>query len=206
MSCQEAFDILKERLTEAPVLVHYDPALATIVTCDSSGTAMGAVLSQVHPAGKRPVAFASRTLSAAERKYSAGERESLACVWACEHWHLFLFGREFTLKTDHQALTTLLATNGSGHKPLRIYRWSDRLHQYHFHPLYKPGKDIPVADALSRLSPSDFSTSDISTSDKKFIHEILAGNIHDFITPTQLSVATQNDSVLHEVIKNVRSG
>ena len=86
MSCQEAFDILKNRLTEAPVFAHYYPALATIVTCDSFGYCYGrSFIASFLPDGERPVAFASRTLSAAERKCSAGERESLACVWACEH-------------------------------------------------------------------------------------------------------------------------
>ena len=132
VSCQQAFETLKKWLSEAPMLAHYDPALTTIVTCDSSVTAMGTVLLQVHPDGERPVAFISQTLSAAERKYSAGKHKSLAYVWASQHWHLYLFDHKFTLKTDHQALTTLLATKGSRHKPLHIYRWSDHLHQYHF--------------------------------------------------------------------------
>jgi len=70
---------------------------------------------------------ASRSLNAAEQKYSVGEWEALACVWACERWHVYVYGRHFTLRTDHQALTALLATSGSGHKPLRIYRWTERL-------------------------------------------------------------------------------
>ena len=155
---QAAFESLKSRLVQPPVLAHYDPDLPTIVTCDASAVALGAVLSQLHDNGERPVAFASTSLSAAGKKYSAGERESLAFMWACEYWHIFLFGRAFTLRTDHQALTTLLATTGSGHRPLRIYRWSDRLHQYKFSAEYKPGRENSVADALSRL-PTKTATS-----------------------------------------------
>ncbi|KAI3361667.1 hypothetical protein L3Q82_002032 [Scortum barcoo] len=62
------------------------------------------------------------SLTPAEQKYSVGEREALACVWACEQRHMYLYGRHFMLRTDHQALTALLAKTGSGHKPLRLYR------------------------------------------------------------------------------------
>ena len=88
-------------------------------------------------------------LSAAERKYSVGEREAFACLWACEHWHIYLYGRKFILRTDHQALTTVLSPTGTGHKPLRLHRWADRLYQYDFTPVYRPGSQN-VADFLSR--------------------------------------------------------
>jgi hypothetical protein len=80
----------------------------TLVTCDASATALGACLSQKVNGVERPIAFASRVLSPAERRYSASEREGLACLWACEHWHFYLYGRRFTLITDHQALKTML--------------------------------------------------------------------------------------------------
>ena len=126
-------------ITSAPILAHFDPDAQTIVTTDESGTRIGAVLSQVSGGKERPVAYASKKLPASERKYSIGERETLACIFACEHWHVFIFGRKFILRTDHQAFTTLLATSGSGHRPLRIYRWSDRLHQYDFDIQYTAG-------------------------------------------------------------------
>lgn len=81
---------------------------------------------------ERPVAFASRALTPTEQRYSVGEREALACVWATERWQLFLYGWHFTLRTDHQALTTLLSAFGSGHKPLRLHRWGKRLRQYDY--------------------------------------------------------------------------
>ncbi len=62
------------------------------MTCDASAVAVGAVLSQLHDGIERPIAFASRALSTAEQKYSVGEREGLACIWACERWHMYLYG------------------------------------------------------------------------------------------------------------------
>ena len=109
------------------------------------------VLSQVSGGKERSVTYASKTLSATERKYSTGEHEALACIFACEHWHVFLFGRKFMLKTVHQALTILLAMSSSGHRPLRIYRWSDCLHQYDFDIQYSEGSKNQVVDMLSRL-------------------------------------------------------
>lgn len=83
---------LKELLTSPPVLAHFSLDCPTLVTCDASATAAGAVLSQLQNGIERPVAFASRAFSLTEQKYSTGEREALACVWACERWHAYLFG------------------------------------------------------------------------------------------------------------------
>ncbi|CAL8360015.1 unnamed protein product [Merluccius merluccius] len=61
-----------------------------------------------------------------QQHYSVGERKALACVWASERWHLYLYGRHYVLRMDHQALTALLTASGSGHKPLRLQRWAGK--------------------------------------------------------------------------------
>lgn len=149
-ACVEAFSTLKAQLTSPPVLAHFNLPSPTLLTCDASAAAVGAVLSQVQDGTERPIAFASRALSPTEQRYSVGEREALACVWACERWHMYLYGRHFTIRTDHQALTTVLSTSGSGHKPLRLHRWAERLRQYHYDLAFTPGRDNVVADLLSR--------------------------------------------------------
>lgn len=149
-ACSEAIRTLKSQLTTPPVLAHFDPDSQTIVTCDASTQALGAVLSQEQDGVERPIAFASRALTPTEQRYSVGEREALACIWATERWHLFLYGRRFTLRTDHQALITLLSASGSGHKPLRLHRWCERLRQYDYQLKFTPGRDNVVADLLSR--------------------------------------------------------
>ncbi len=97
------------------------------------------------------MAFASRSLSTAERKYSVVEKEVLACVWATEHWRTYLWGTKFTLRTDHQALTTLLATKGMGRADMRIARWSARLLCFNYDIVYRPGAQNQAADCLSCL-------------------------------------------------------
>ena len=99
---------------------------------------------------ERPIAFASLTLSSTERNYSASEREVLTCLWTCEHWHFYVYGRQYTLIADHQALKTLLSSGGSGHHPLRLHRWVDLLFQYNFSVVYRPGRFNVVTDCLSR--------------------------------------------------------
>ena len=91
-ACDAAFEELKR-----PVLAHFSVTDKTFVTCDASGVAVGAVLSQLRDGVERPVAFASRALLEHERKYSVGEREALACIWACERWHTYMYGRPFIL-------------------------------------------------------------------------------------------------------------
>lgn len=85
----------------------YDPDLDTVLICGASQCGLGGVVSQVdHEGNERVVACISRTLSTAEKNYSIGELEALACVWACENFHVFLWGRKFKLRTEHKSLTT----------------------------------------------------------------------------------------------------
>lgn len=151
-----AFAALKSELVSKRVLSHFDATLPTIVTTDAPAVAIGAVLSQLQrDETERPVAFASRILSSAERNYSVSEREALACIWACEHWHWYLYGRHFELRTDHSPLTTLLTGGGKGRRPMRLLRWADRLNEYSFNVTYKPGAVNVVADLLSRPASAD---------------------------------------------------
>ena len=83
-ACSDAVRLLKSQLTTPPVLAHFDPASPTLVTCDASAMAIGAVMSQLQGGVERPIAFASRAVSPTEQRYSVGEREALACLWACE--------------------------------------------------------------------------------------------------------------------------
>lgn len=89
--------------------------------------------------------------SSAERNYSAGEEEALACLWACEKWRVCPFVCHFTLKTDHQVFVTLLSTQGSFRQQMRIARWVMRLLKYDYEIHYQKGSENVIVDALSRL-------------------------------------------------------
>lgn len=119
---------------------------------DASGYGLRAVLQRNNEGSLQMVAFVSHTLGPQERKYYAGKRKALVCVWACEHWHVYLWGCTFALQTCHSALVTLLSTKEAGHQPLRISPRSAFLLSYNYTNQYRKGSDNVVADALSRLA------------------------------------------------------
>ena len=146
---------MKKLLQSSRVLVHFDPSLPLIPSCDASPYGLGAVLSHKMPNGEeRPVGFASRTLTATELKYSQLDKEALAIVFGVKKYHSYLYGRQFVLKTDHKPLTHIfketraIPTLASG----RIQRWALILSAYSYTIQYKPGKENSNADALSRLT------------------------------------------------------
>ena len=107
--CQQTFEEAKSKLVCAPVLTHYNLDLPLHMAGDASQYGIGAVISHFMPDGsKRPIAYSSRTLSPSERQYAQVEKEALSLIFGVKKFHQFLFGREFTLVTDHKPLTAIL--------------------------------------------------------------------------------------------------
>ncbi|KAL7877191.1 hypothetical protein SRHO_G00038340 [Serrasalmus rhombeus] len=128
----------------------------TLPNTDASDYGIGGVLSQLHPGNtEKTVAFASHALTPTERKYSVVEKEALACVMTTERWRTYLWGTKFTLKTDHQVLTTLLATRGMGSAGLRIARWSARLLCFNYDIAYRLN-DKTARTAPAPLTPVEY--------------------------------------------------
>jgi len=99
---ETAFQRLKHALTSSPILAHYSLNAKTRVVVDASPWAVGAVLLQEQTDKSfRTVSYGSRSLTDTERKYGQIEKEALAIVFGCEHFHMYLFGRDFELETDH---------------------------------------------------------------------------------------------------------
>ena len=151
---RKAFQQAKESLTSDCVLVHFDPAKQLILACDASPYGIGAVLSHRMDDGKdKPIAFSSRTLAPAEKKYSQLEKEGLAVIFGVKKFRQYLLGRSFTIVSDHKPLQYLF--NESRVTPTlasaRIQRWSWTLGAYHYNIEYKPGQHNGNADMLSRL-------------------------------------------------------
>ena len=106
----------------------------TVLTVDASPIGLSAVLSQVDPNDEsmaKLIAFASRLLTDVEGRYSQFERETLAAVWGCEKFRIYLIGCEFTLYTDNKGLEMLLY-NTSAKLPARVARWILRLSSFKF--------------------------------------------------------------------------
>ena len=106
---EEAFIAAKRSLTPSSVLVHYNSSLPIQVAADASAYGVGAVLSHIMAdKTEHPVAITSRTLMPAERNYLQVEKEALALVFAIKKFHQYLYGRIFTLITDHKPLLAIL--------------------------------------------------------------------------------------------------
>ena len=107
--CQRSFDNAKARLMADPVLNHFDPKLSLCMTGDASQYGIGAVILHIMPDGSvHPTAYASCTLSSAEKKYAKVEKEALSLIFGVNKFHQFLFGKHYTLVTDHKPLTAIL--------------------------------------------------------------------------------------------------
>ena len=151
---QEAFDKVKKVLTSDRILTHYDPTRPLILACDASPYGVGAVLShQLNDGTRRPVAFASRSLGSAEKKYSQLDKEGLAIIFGVKRFHQYLVGRHFTILSDHKPLQHLFSED-SGIPTLasaRLQRWALTLGAYDYTIRYKPGSYHSNADMLRRL-------------------------------------------------------
>ena len=105
--CEMAFVKLRHVLIDYPILAYPDFTQPFVLTTDASATGLGAVLSQGEGMQEKVIAFASRTLTKAERNYSATERECLGVIWATENFEYYLLGAPFVIYTDHDPLTYL---------------------------------------------------------------------------------------------------
>ena len=148
----QAFKTLKAEVENATLRHGFDPALPTIVSTDASDVGVGGTLTQVDKTGKEiPIAFFSKTLDRAQRNYAANEREALACMLAVEHWENLLLGLHFTLRTDHQALESMLRNPKTRRETSKFPRWLQRLQAFDYTVQYLPGPQNKIPDYLSRL-------------------------------------------------------
>lgn len=146
----EAFDILRNSLCSEPILQYPDFSKPFILTTDASGYAVGGVLSQGVIGKDLPVAYTSRILNPAEQNYSTIEKECLAIIYCVNHFRPYLYGRLFTVVTDHKPLVWLHSIKDS---TSRLWKWRTRLSEYQYEIQYKKGTLNYNADALSRNPP-----------------------------------------------------
>ena len=148
---QKAFMQIKQMLTTSPVLAFFDPLLKTVVSADASSYGIGATLLQQQPGGElKPVGYVSRSMTPTEQRYAQIEKEALALTWACERFSDYLLGLDFLIQTDHKPLVPLFSVKALEELPVRVQRFRMRMMRYRFTIEHVPGKDLVVADMLSR--------------------------------------------------------
>ena len=142
------FSRTKEEISKNVTLPYFNPESATTLQTDASKKGLGAVILQ----NSKPVMFASRALTGSERNYQNLERECLVTIWGMEKFHYFLYGKEFTLETNQKPLVSIYRKHMVEISP-RIQRLVVRSFPYQpFNIQCRKGMEIPLADALSRVT------------------------------------------------------
>ena len=171
-SQQRSFSSLKAAINSAAVLQTPRSDLPFHVACDASQLGLGAALYQEEPledgtVRRRHIAFASKSLNGAQRNYPATKRELLGIVHALRAFSHWILGEHFILFTDHASLTTMLT---SSHRSFVVDNWLDVLLEYDFEVRHRPGIQMVLSDALSRLfeEPHDAAVFDLPPSQEAF--------------------------------------
>ena len=149
-SQEMAFKKVKDMLIKSPVLAFYSPDKELILENDASEYGLGSALLQEG----RPIAFASRALSTSEKNYAQIEKEMLAIVYGLQKFDHFTFGRQVKIVTDHKPLVAIMSKSLSS-APKRLQSMLLQIQRYSCTIEYRPGKDLPLADALSRAPVSE---------------------------------------------------
>ena len=193
LECETAFATLKNRLSSAPILSFPDFSKPFLLDTDASQEGIGAVLSQISDGNEQVIAYASRTLSKAERKYSVTRKELLAVVTFTNHFRPYLLGRNFALRTDHSSLTWL---HNFKEPEGQLARWIEKLQEYNFTILHRQGRQHQNADALSRR-PDDESSQNSSFGDLEMLPQVAVTALSR--KPTECSYLRQ-DQLEDEII------
>ncbi|CAB4037346.1 Hypothetical predicted protein, partial [Paramuricea clavata] len=145
---ESAFNSAKDLIASSTILQYYDVTLPVTLQVDASNEAIGGVLLQ----NGKSVCFTSHTLDSTERNYAQIEKECLAIVTCMSKCHQYLYGKKNILvHTDHQPQETIFRKPLSK-APRRLQRMMLKLQQYHFSVQYKKGKEMYIADTLSRAA------------------------------------------------------
>lgn len=194
----DAFESIKKVITNAPVLRNFDPSKEIVIQTDSSKSGIGCCLMQT----RQPVCFASKGLTDCECRYSQIEKEFLAILFSCKKFHSYIYGRKVKVCTDHKPLVSIMNKDISDIHSTRLQRIKLKLLKYDLDVTYIPGKEMHIADALSRAFNNYQYKMDTDSSLNEVVHSV---NMSENRI-TEFQTETQNDEVLKELITVVQDG
>ena len=197
---QQAFNELKKAVTSTPVLRYYTLQEEVTLQCDASQTGLGAAMLQ----NGQPVAYASRALTPVECQYAQIEKELLAIVFACEHFEVYIYGRNTVhVETDHKPLVSIML-KPLNKAPSRLQRMLLRLQRYNLDVKYKVGKQMFVADTLSRAHLPATSTCEFVNSLEEMDHTISLSLSAEQLL--QIKHVSKDDPILQQLRETIRNG
>lgn len=212
--CQSCFVNFKKMLTQDLFVSHFDPNQIIKVSADASNNGIGACISHVYSDGtEKSIAYASRTLTNSEKKYSQIEKEGLALVFATKKFHRYIFGRNFQLHTDHKPLLSIFGSKKGipVYTANRLQRWALALLCYDFEIFYTSTDNFGNADILSRLIDESKSNDEDYVIACNRLEEDISGNIDDIfdklpITRYTVEQFTKSDRVCKKVQQYIQVG
>ena len=202
-ACERSFQLLQKHLTEPPTLAYFNIKNQTELVVDASPIGLGAVLMQIDNQGRSSVvAYASKTLTPTEQRYSQIEREAYAVVWGLERFRFYLLGSSFVCWTDHKALVPLF-NNPNAKLPIRMDKWMLRVQGFNMTLKYLPGS-TNAADYLSRHPDSSTAVdSSLIKAAEHHVRAMIEYQSPSIVSPSEIAAATQIDPDLQIVISAV---
>ena len=198
---------MKEQIASAKVLVHYNSELPLSLVCDASSYGIGAVISHSFPdSEERPIAFASRSLSLAQRNYSQLDKEALPMVFGVKRFHQYLYARKFVLIPDHNPLTNTLGQkqNVTWRAAARLQRWALLLSAYKYDLKYRGSAQHGSANCLSRLPLDNCVQEEVSSGEAIKVN--LTQLIALPVTSMELAREAKKDLLLSKVFRYTMQG
>ena len=199
--CDNSFRVLKQRLSESPVLSMYDPDLRLKVDCDASKYDFGAVLSHKYPGGtEKPIIYASRTLNKNEINYSQVDKEGASIIFVLKKFNQYLLGNNFTLTADNKTIKNVFdpKTEINSIAAGRLARWALLLTQYNYTLEFRKSNKYLNADMLSRLPVTETAKGPSCNVISHIQIETLP------VTAAEIKISTKKGPILSEVLKYFR--
>lgn len=194
----QSFERLKTLVNNTPVLHYYDVNKEVTLSVDASSEGLGAVLLQEG----QPVTYGSRALTDTQKRYAQIEKELLAIVYGCEKFKQYLYGKQVNVESDHKPLEAVFK-KGINKAPPRLQRMLMRLQAFNLKVSYKPGKDLYIADTLSRAFLKEQNE---VLEEELEVHVVSANLPISEEKMEQFKKATANDGELQQVRNAVMSG
>jgi hypothetical protein len=197
-ACRKEFQDVKDAISEKALLTHYDPKRPVKIMTDASPYGVAAVLIQ-----EKPVAYASRTLNEHERNYSQLDKEALGIIFALQKFHMYLYGKHFTILTDNKPVEHIMGPESSIPKlaAQRLQQWALVLAAYDYDLQYVSSKQNLLADALSRLPDP------VTETEESSLYHVEEARLESLpINSKDIGTATVRDPILSQVLRMVLDG